>query len=77
MNNYLEESERILSKCLKNKKFMKMDLNKLVFNIDASDTEEEETEEPQRHFYYKRVNGYMKQIYFDLPRTNESTIKCT
>jgi ribosomal protein S19E (S16A) len=76
MFNYENESTRILNKYLRNKRFMKMDLNKLVHNIDSvgdTDTEDEaeETEE-QQDFYYIRKNGYMKKVYFTIPAKTNS-----
>ena len=72
MENCVEQSERILSKLLKNKKFMKFDLNKLVHNIDClSDTEDEDDTEEREDYYDIKKNGYWKRIYFKIPaKTN-------
>ena len=68
MENCFEQSERILSKLLKDKKFMKFDLNKLVHNIDClSDTEDEEDTEEREDYYDIKKNGYWKRVYFKIP----------
>ena len=52
MFNYGNESTRIFNKLLRNKQFMKMDLNKLVHNIDGiSDTEDEDDTEEREDYY--------------------------
>ena len=73
MFNYGNESTRIFNKLLRNKQFMKMDLNKLVHNIDGiSDTEDEDETEEREDYYDIKKNGYWKRVYFKIPAKTNS-----
>ena len=73
MYNYGNESTRIFNKLLRNKQFMKMDLNKLVHNIDGiSDTEDEDDTEEREDYYDIKKNGYWKRVYFKIPAKTNS-----
>ena len=73
MLNYENESTRIFNKLLRNKRFMKMDLNKLVHNIDGiSDTEDEDDTEEREDYYDIKKNGYWKRVYFKIPAKTTS-----
>jgi hypothetical protein len=73
MYNYGNESTRIFNKLLRNKRFMKMDLNKLVHNIDGiSDTEDEDDTEEREDYYDIKKNGYWKRVYFKIPAKTNS-----
>jgi hypothetical protein len=52
---------------------MKMDLNKLVHNIDGiSDTEDEDDTEEREDYYDIKKNGYWKRVYFKIPAKTNS-----